>query len=620
MIKILKMLRPHVGFLIMSILFSTLATVSQLLLPIYTNNILSEGILANDLKGIWRNGFIMLAFTLGTVICAILNTFFSTMVSVNYAIDIRSDIFGRVSRLCQSDIDKIGVASLITRTTNDVNNVHDLILNTLKSLLPVPIMLIGGITMAVRYNRNLAATALKIIPILLIIGIALACIVVPIYNKIQKMRDSLNQILREKIGGIRIIRAFNRTDYEDSRFNQMNLALTTISVKVNRILAALLPFLTAAMYIFLCYLIKTCIVSADSISPDTLENQELIRSTIPNMYTFLSYFMIIISGVSSVVSIIVSIPQAQISSRRINEVIQAVSDVTETESPVTPREENRGEVEFRDVSFRYKPLPESRKKKKSKNKKTDSTEKLPVPEKSAKRPADYDNVSHVTFKSRPGEITAIIGTTGCGKSTLVNLIPRLYDSTEGEVLVAGVDVKDIALRELNDRIAFIPQQAYLFSGTIADNIRYGREDATEAEIWEALDIAQAKTFVSNMPDGINSFVSQAGKNFSGGQKQRLAIARAIVKRAEICIFDDSFSALDLATDSRLRAALRANLSDTNIIIVAQRVGTVLNADRIIVMDDGRVVGMGRHKELLEECETYREIVASQLSEQEDTAV
>lgn len=623
--KVLSLLKPHVPTLVMSIIFATVNTVMQLLLPIYTRDMLSEGVLKGDMNKIVQIALIMLGFSAAAIITSILNTYFSTKTSVGYAISMRTYIFEKVSRLSQSDIDKIGVASLVTRTTNDVRQVHDVVLGTLKSLVPLPIMLIGGLYMIITTNAELTKKVLWCVPVLAVFAVVLIAIVIPIYSKIQKLVDKMNQIMREKISGIRVIRAFNRTEYEDRRFAETNKTLTDISLKAARIMAAVMPFLTAAMYVFLCAIVFWCVSDANKLDPAV--DYEAINATIPNMYQFITYFSLVLSSITSVVGLVISIPRASISGKRIQEIMDAVSDIKEPEHPVVPAVENAGKVEFRNVSFKYKPLPEKKKKKrfapkKSEPKKNGSSaagqtaESAPPATNGEDKPKKRAFELHdISFSSVPGETTAIIGITGSGKTTLMNLIPRLYDVTDGEVLVAGVNVKDIGEAELQKRIAVVPQQAYLFSGTIADNIRYGKPDATDEEIWRALEIAQAKSFVAAMPDGINSFVSQAGKNFSGGQKQRLAIARAIVKGAEIILFDDSFSALDLATDARLRASLRDNLTDTNLIIVAQRVGTVINADRIIVLENGVAVGQGTHKELIRTCDIYREIVATQMSEE-----
>lgn len=610
--KIFKMLKPYRGTLIAAIIFSALYSVLEILIPVYTKYILSDGIIAKDMNKIILYGGIMLGMTLLGIVTSLLNTYFSTKTSVNYAVHIRNEVFKKVSHLSQCDVDKIGVSSLMTRTTNDVTAVHDIILSSLKSILPVPIMLIGGFYMAYSVNPRLLKTVFGVIPILLVILIVALLCILPMFSKIQKLLDRLNFILRGKISGIRVIRAFNKTDYEDSRFDESNKKLTRLTLIANRILASLLPILLVGIYSLICYIIYMCV--NDVMEPGMTKKAML--DTIPNMYMFIAYFTLIIGAITTVVGIIMTLPRASVSAKRISEILDAVPEIKESEAPLSPDESKRGELTFDHVSFRYKPEEEDGKKKKKKTKKKKNDEKNGE-EAAEEKNLDTDAVHDISFQSKPGEITAVIGITGCGKSSLINLIPRLYDVTEGSITLDGVDIRDMALAELHERIAYVPQQSYLFSGTVRDNIKFGNPDATDDEIWRAIEIAQAKAFVSSMPEGIDSFVSQAGKNYSGGQKQRLAIARAIVKNAEICIFDDSFSALDLATDARLRASLKANLPDTNIIIVAQRVGTVINADRIIVMDDGKAVGIGRHEELIESCEIYQSIVASQLSEDEE---
>ncbi len=619
--KILKMLAPYKGTLILSMLFSAVYAVLEILIPVYTKYILSEGIIAKNMNNILKYGGIMLLMTLLGVIASLLNTYFSTKTSVNYAMHIRNVVFEKVSHLSQCDVDKIGVSSLMNRTTNDVRQVHDVILNSLKSILPIPIMLIGGFYMAYSVSPGLLKTVFSVIPVLLGIGLVLLICIVPMFHKIQKLLDHLNFILRGKISGIRVVRAFNKTDYEDSRFDGTNKKLTKMSLIANRILSGLIPVLTVGLYTLICYIIYICVSNATAPGVDSKTALE----TIPNMYMFITYFSVIIIALGSVLAIIIGFPRASVSAKRISEILDAVPEIVETENPVVPDEKASGTVEFRNVSFRYKPADDSKKKsrfaqmlqkqaKKAKEKKNEP--KIEHLDEASKKKTDKDAISGISFISKPGEVTAIIGITGCGKSTLVNLIPRLYDVTEGQVIVDGVDVRDMSLEEIHKRIAYVPQQSYLFSGTVKDNIKFGNPDASDDEVWRAIEIAQAKSFVSSMPDGIESFVSQAGKNYSGGQKQRLAIARAVIKNAKIYIFDDSFSALDLATDARLRASLRENLPDANIIIVAQRVGTVINADRIIVLDDGAAVGIGTHEELMSDCEIYRSIVASQLSKEE----
>lgn len=601
--KVLSLLRPYAGLLTLSILFSTVNTVMQLLLPYYTKNIMAA-ILDSDMKEIGRLGLIMLGFTLAGVVTSIANTYFSTKTSVGYSISLRNYIFNKVSHLSQSNIDKIGVSSLVTRTTNDVRQIHDIVLNTLKSLIPIPIMLVGGLVMAYSTSPEILGTAMSVVPMLLVVAGIMLAIIVPMYGKVQKLLDKVNQIMREKISGIRVVRAFNRTQYEDDRFNETNKKLTGLSLIAARIMAGLTPLITVFMYGLVCIIMVKLVNAVNAMDP--VSDADKIMDTIPNLSAFIAYFSLIITSLMSVVSIIVSIPRASVSGKRIKAIMEAVPDVVAPEDPVSPAPEDEGAVVFKNVTFRY-PKREPEKKKKRRARKGEAPA-----EKKETKPFELQNVS---FVSRPGEMTAIIGITGSGKTTLLNLIPRLYDASEGDVFVNGVNVKEEDPEALAASIAMVPQQAFLFSGTIADNVRFGKPDATDAEVWRALEIAQAKSFVAAMPEGIESPVSQAGKNFSGGQKQRLAIARAVAKGAKIILFDDSFSALDLATDARLRASLRENLTDTNLIIVAQRVGTVLNADRIIVLDGGAVVGQGTHKELLESCPLYREIVVTQMSKE-----
>lgn len=638
MIRIFRMLKPYRKTLILSMLCSALYALLEISLPIFTKQIMSKGILGEDMNKILLYGGLMLVMS---VVCggmSLLNTYFSTKTSVDYANGIRNIVFEKVSHLSQCDVDKISVSSLMTRTTNDVRQVHDVILSTLKSILPVPIMLVGGFVMAYRTNKELLKLIFIVVPVLLAIVGLLLIFILPMFTKVQKLLDKLNFILRGKIGGIRVIRAFNKSEYEDGRFDESNEKLTKLSLKANRILSSLLPVLTVALYSLICYILYTSVMN---VMEPGMTKTEIIE-TIPNMYMFITYFTLIIGAIISIVGIVISIPRASVSAKRINEILETIPEITESMNPVTPDGNADGCVEFRGVSFRYKPVPEEKKdnflakllkksaekekqkkeRKEAEAKQDEKTASLPETQKDTpetkenEKVIDRDAIHDISFISRPGEVTAIIGVTGCGKSTLINLIPRLYDVTEGQILVSGVDVRDLAFETLHESIAYVPQQSYLFSGTIRDNIKFGNPDATDEEIWRAIEIAQAKTFVSSMADGLDSFVSQAGKNYSGGQKQRLAIARAIVKNAPVYIFDDSFSALDLATDARLRASLRENLPDANIIIVAQRVGTVINADRIIVMDEGVAVGIGTHKELMETCDVYRSIVASQLSEEE----
>ncbi|MCL2513810.1 MAG: ABC transporter ATP-binding protein/permease, partial [Oscillospiraceae bacterium] len=478
----------------------------------------------------------------------------------------------------------IGVPSMITRTSGDIRNIQDMVLSALRIIVPAPVMLVGGIAMAVAMNPELAKILLVIIPIIVVIVLIVAKFAIPIFKKLQRLTDALNQVMREKLSGIRVIKAFNRTEYEDGRFKATNFELTSITLKVQRIFAAFMPVAILAGFSLMLFIMWKMGIKLNALDP-AIDSEKLeIVQTLGNTTAFITYIAIVISAVSMAAGMFIQIPKAAISAKRLREVFDMVPDIKESETPIEFNRDKRGDLDFKNVCFKY-----------------------PGEEKSI--------LSDISFSSKKGEITAIIGGTGSGKTTLISLIPRLYDITEGEIYLGGVSIRDIPLKTLHSKIAYIPQKAFLFSGTIADNLRYGKEDATEYEMDKALEIAQAKNFVMKMEEGKESLVSQSGANLSGGQRQRLAIARAIIKKSDICIFDDSFSALDLATDSRLRAAIRENLADTNVIIVAQRVGTVLDADRIIVMDGGRAVGMGKHRDLIETCGVYREIVSSQLSEE-----
>ena len=581
--KVLSMLGPHKVPLILSIFFATVNTVMQLFIPLYTSKIVDEGILGENMQRLLELCLVMLGFTVLSIITSIANTYFSTKTSVGYSITLRNYIFDKVSRLSQSDIDKIGVSSLVTRTTNDVRQVHDIVLSTLKSLMPIPIMLVGGLAMAFYMNPKLARLSLLSIPVLMVLAIIIIAIIVPMYSKVQKLVDKMNQIMREKISGIRVIRAFNRTKHEDKRFKDANDDLTGMVVTVQRIFASLIPIVTLLAFLLIILLVAIGYVQINRLT-DAVE----IQNTIGDLQAFIIYLVFVVIALTNAAAMFIMLPRAKISANRINDVLEM-----QPEMEILQKEENnseKGVIEFRNVSFQYK-NPDG----------------------------EYTDVlKNVSFTANPGKVTAIIGGTGSGKSTILNLIPRFYDVADGAVFLDGYDVRQMDFASIYSKIGYIPQQAFLFSGTIADNLRYGKEDATDAELWRALEIAQAKDFVEKLPDGLYSMISQNGTNLSGGQKQRLCIARAIVKEALFYMFDDSFSALDFATDARLRAALKESLKNSSILIVAQRVGTIIDADKIIVLDKGQVVGTGTHEELLQSCDVYKDIVASQLSEEEAT--
>ena len=622
LLKLLKYLKPYKGVAIASVILVVVQELLQLGLPLLTRKLMNEGIQAEGgpyPDVIIRVGIMMIAFTCFSAFITIINSHCNNKMAAGYSMSLRKAIFAKVQELSQSDINKFGVASLITRSSNDIIQVQTMILTSLSMLVTVPIMLIGGGVMAIMMNPQLFKMILVVIPFLGLIMLVLMKFVLPLFRKMQKKTDALNQVVREKLGGVRVIRAFNKSDYEDERFDNANNELTSIALKVQKIFAWLMPvaivFAFGLVAFFLWYIGKT----ADALDVSIASERVKLSGTIGDMSAFITYFCLVIAAIAMAASVFAVIPKAQISARRINAILTLEPDIKEAEKTIAIDENQRGVVEFRDVSFSYPEIipDDSDKKKKlfGKQKKNETVDRTEPSEE-----VHHEDIKNVTFTCKPGEITAIIGGTGSGKSTLINLIPRMYDVSSGEILVGGVNVKDLSFDDLYSSISFIPQKAFLFSGTIEENLRYGKPDATEDEIDRALTIAQAKTFVDKMPEKTQSRISQSATNLSGGQKQRLSIARAVIKNADICIFDDSFSALDLATDALLRKAIRENMHNSNIIIVAQRVGTVLDADRIIVLDKGSVAGIGTHHELMNNCEVYREIVATQLSPEEVAAI
>ena len=583
MFKLLRYLKPHKHFALFTLFLAAINNVLTLGFPLLLSEIINEGINKGDLESIKSDGILMLVCCFIAMLVSIANSYCSSKVSTSFAGELRADVFNKVESFSQGDIDKIGIPSLITRTINDIRQVQDFILMSLRTIISVPIMLIGGTVMAVIMDPGLSLVLLIVLPVIAVIALLVAKKILPFFDKIQKKVDRLNLIIREKISGIRVIRAFNRTQHEDKRFKNANDDLTSMVVTVQRIFASLIPIVT-----LLAFLLIIILVAIGYVQINRLTDPVEIQNTIGDLQAFIIYLVFVVIALSSAAAMFIMLPRAKISANRINDVLEM-----QPEMEILQKEENnseKGVIEFRNVSFRYK-NPDG----------------------------DYTDVlKDVSFTANPGKVTAIIGGTGSGKSTILNLIPRFYDVADGAVFLDGYDVRQMDFASIYSKIGYIPQQAFLFSGTIADNLRYGKEDATDAELWRALDIAQAKDFVEKLPDGLYSMISQNGTNLSGGQKQRLCIARAIVKEALFYMFDDSFSALDFATDARLRAALKENLKNSSILIVAQRVGTIIDADKIIVLDKGQVVGTGTHEELVQSCDVYRDIVASQLSEEEAT--
>lgn len=581
--KVLSYVKPYAFFAVMTVVLTLVHSVSQLILPSLMADMMNKGISQGDVDYIRHTGGIMLIFAAAGVLASIAGSYCSSKTSMGFGRALRRAVFLKAESLSQSDIDVIGTSSLITRSTNDIRQIQDMLLMVLRMVISAPLMMIGGVVLSFMMNKTLSTIIFIVIPIIAIIALVLVFKVMPLFETVQKKTDRLNQIVREKLSGIRVIRAFNKTDYEDEKFNTANTELTSLALKINRMFAALIPVASLLLYGTIIALIW--IGSKQVNKMDVLTQQAEIAGTVGNMQAFVLYLFMIIFAVVMAAGMFVMLPRASISANRIKEVLELEPMIKEPYEPTKEESAPRGTLEFKNVSFKYPG-------------------------------AEEDVISNVSFTSYAGEITAIIGGTGSGKSTLINLIPRFYDVTEGEILVDGVNVKDYTTRQLHEKIGLIPQKAFLFSGSVAKNLRYGKEDATEDELYKALEIAQARDFVDALPNRLHDRISQNGKNFSGGQKQRLAIARALVRDAEFYIFDDSFSALDFKTDSMLRAAIQKEFQNANLIIVAQRVGTILNADRIIVLDGGKVAGIGTHSELLENCTVYREIVESQLSKEE----
>jgi ATP-binding cassette subfamily B protein len=543
---------------------------ANLYLPTLNADIINNGVVKGDTGYILRVGGIMLAVTLAAALAAIASVYFGSKTSMALGRDTRAALFRRVQGFSQAEVNRFGAPSLITRTTNDVQQVQMVLLMMLNVVLMAPMMAIGGVVMALRLNVTLSTVILVAIPIM---GVFIGLVIrkaVPLFMSMQRKIDRINQVTREFLGGVRVIRAFDRTAYEERRFDVANQDLTDTSLGVGRLFALVFPAVTL-------------ILNVTTIAIMWFGGKQIADGSMPigDLTAFLQYVFMILFSVLMATFMFVMVPRAAVSAQRIMDVLDTEPTIVDPERPVEGVAET-GLVEFRDVEFRYPGAEE------------------PV-------------LSGITFTARPGETTAIVGSTGSGKTTLISLIPRFYEVTGGSVLVDGVDVRELSQQDLWRRIGLVPQKSFLFSGTVADNLRHGDAEAADELLWHYLEIAQGRDFVDAMPEQLDTHIAQGGASVSGGQRQRLAIARALAKQARIQIYDDSFSALDFSTDARLRAALRRHTADATVIIVAQRVGTIMHADQIVVLDDdGTIAGIGRHEELLETSETYREIVTSQL--------
>ena len=573
MLKLLVFLRPYRGPVAFVLVLALAQSLASLYLPRLMADIVDHGIVPHDTRQIMIYGALMLLMALIGTACAVGSSYFSSKTASGFGRDVRDQIFDRVAHLSVHQFDHFSTASLITRTTNDTTQVQQVLIMMMTMVITAPMMAIGGVVLSLSQDARLARVLIAVIPVMAIVFFLIMRKAVPLFQQMQVKIDRLNLVLDEGLTGVRVIRAFDRNDHESRRFNAANRDLTDNAIAVNRLVSMLMP----AMFMMM-NLTAVAIIWFGAVRIDAGQLH------VGAMMSTLQYAVQILFSVFMVTAMFVMLPRAAASAERINAVLDVIPEVNDP-AAAKPAGSTKGHVEFQNVSFQY-------------------------------RGADEPALSGVSFKAGPGEVTAIIGGTGSGKSTLSGLIPRFYDVSEGRVLVDGVDVREMKQEELRAKIGYVPQKAVLFTGTIASNIRFGREAATDDEITHAAEVAQAAEFINDKPEGYAAPVSQGGTNLSGGQKQRLAIARALVKQAEIYVFDDSFSALDFATDARLRAALRAETTAATVFIVSQRIGTVMNADRIIVLDDGRVAGIGRHAELLKTCTVYREIAESQASLEE----
>ena len=566
-----RFLSPYRGVLVVITALLLIQVFTNLYLPNLNADIINNGVVTGDIAYIIRVGGIMLAVSAALVIASVVTVYFSARTSMRLGRDMRADLFRKVESLSLGQVNAFGVPSLITRNTNDVQQLQMLVMTGLTMMVLAPVTAVGATIMAVRENAQLSLLLLIIIPVMLAVVSIMIFRAIPLFRVMQVKIDRVNLVLRENLTGIRVIRAFNRTESEQQRFAGANDDLTDTSLRVTRMFALIMPALMLIM-------------NLSSVAVIWFGGHLVDSGAMPigNLTAFLAYIMQILFSVMMAVMTLMMIPRATASAERINAVLSAEPDMVDVADLVAgePSPASAGRVELRSVAFRYPGAEES-------------------------------ILDGISLAFQPGTTTAIVGGTGSGKTTLMNLIPRLLDATAGQILVDGVDVRSVRQEALWRRFGIVPQKSFLFSGTVASNIRFGKPDADDAEIWQALEIAQASGFVRGLPEQLEAPVDQGGANLSGGQRQRLAIARAIVRKPAFYLFDDSFSALDYATDARLRTALAATTGGSTVIMVAQRISSILHADQIVVMDYGRVVGVGTHAELIDSCETYREIITSQ---------
>lgn len=588
MFKIFRHLKPYIGWLLAAVALIIGQVFAELALPDYMSDIINNGLTTElneagelvqvaDIGYILQKGGMMLLLSLAASAAAILICFISSKISMGFGRKVRSSLFQKVETFSLKEVDKFGTASLITRNTNDVTQMQNFIVMAIRILAMAPFMFGIALYKMISKSTATAPVLYMSIPLILITIFVIGLLVSPLFKKMQKKVDHLTMVTRENLTGVRVIRAFNKQESQTKKFAKANKEVTQISLKASRMMSIMMPAIQ--------FIMNLSMVGIVFLAAKGIENGD---GNVGAMMASMTYIMNIMMSLIMVTMVFVQIPRASASAQRINEVLDTEPAIGSPAQPVLP-EERRGLVEFRNVDFSY----------------ADSSS------------PDFEKVlSDINFTARPGETTAIIGSTGSGKSTILNLIPRFYDASAGQILVDGTDVREMDPAELRARIGFVPQKALLFTGTIRDNMKYGKADATDEEIMNACEIAQATEFIENTEARLDTEVAQGGNNFSGGQKQRLSIARALVKRPEIYVFDDSFSALDFKTEAKLQQALRREVGDATVIIVGQRISSIMNADNILVIDEGKIVAQGKHRELLENSEVYREIAESQLSEEE----
>ena len=570
---LVQYLRPHKKVLAVIAILLLVQAIGTLYLPNLNADIINDGVVTGDTSYILQVGALMLVISALLGVSAIVAVYYSARTAMRFGRDVRADLFRRVEEFSLGQMYGFGVPSLITRNTNDVQQLQMLVMVGLTMMILAPITAIGGIFMAMRENVQLSALLLVTIPLMVAVISLMIFRAIPLFRSMQVKIDKVNGVLRENLTGIRVIRAFVRTSHEEARFAEANQDLTATALKVTRLFALMIPALMLIMYL--------STVATIWFGGHLIADGEM---PIGNLIAFQAYIMQILGSVMMAVMTLMMIPRASASGERIRRVLDTPPEITEP-SPLALPLSLVGRIELRDVEFRYPGAQE------------------PV-------------LSGVAFVMEPGTTTAIVGGTGSGKTTLVNLLPRLMDVTSGEILIDGVNIQAIPLEELWQLFGIVPQRAFLFTGTVGSNVRFGRPETTDEDVWTALTVAQAREFVDELPDGLDSSIEQGGANLSGGQRQRMAIARCIVRRPLVYLFDDSFSALDYSTDARLRAALVEQTRNSTVAIVAQRVRTITDADQIVVLDGGRIVGVGQHEQLIESCEPYREIVLSQMSLEE----